>query len=213
MARWAGQPIDVGNGTVFRQHVIGPETVPKLAHAAQATREPDLAMLSVFLHARRNTPAARLIASATLRGVSTLNPERALLYSMMVRNMLPLALRKELEKMPDLRKYLSTAEQRTYDLTEARGEARGEVRGEARGRTQGKAEGKAEAVLKILTKRGLPITPPQRRQIIECTDLATLDRWLDQALGAASGHELFGKTKRNGHRPAQRNGRRTARRA
>lgn len=209
VARWAGQPIDVGNGTVFRQHIIGPETVPKITNAARATREPDLAMLSVFIHARRNTPATRLIASATLRGMSRLDPERALLYLMMVRNMLPPSLRKELEKMPDIRKYLSTAEQRTYDLAEARGEARGEVRG----RIQGKVETKAEAVLKILTKRRLTITPVQRRQIEQCTDLKTLDRWLDQALTAASADELFGKAKRNGHRAPRRNGTRTARRA
>ena len=103
--------------------------------------------------------------------------------------------------MPDLRKYLSAAEQRTYD------------RAEARGRVQGKAEGKAEAVLKILTKRRLTTTSLQRRQIEECTDLETLDRWLDQAITAASVDELFGKTKRNGHRAPQRNGTRTARRA
>lgn len=197
VARWAGQPIDVGYGTVFRQHIIGPETVPKLTDAAQATREPDLAMLSVFIHARRHTPAARLIASATLRGVSRLDPARALLYSMMVRNMLPPTLRKELEKMPDLRKYLSAAEQRTYDRAEARG----------------KASGKAEAVLKILAKRGLTTTPLHRRQIEECTDLKTLDRWFDQALTAESAGELFGKAKRNGHRAPRRNGQRTARRA
>src|SRR5579872_415005 len=85
VARWAGQPIDVGNGTVFRQHVIGPDNAPKLTDAARAAREPDLAMLSVFIHARRNTPTARLIASATLRGVSRLEWERALLYTVIVR--------------------------------------------------------------------------------------------------------------------------------
>jgi hypothetical protein len=213
VARWAGQPIDVGNGTVFRQHIIGPETVPKVTNAARATREPDHAMLSVFIHARRNTPAARLIASATLRGISRLDPERALLYSMMVRNMLPPALRKELEKMPDLRQYLSAAEQRTYDRAEARGEARGRIQGKVEGKAEGRAEGKAEAVLKILTKRRLTTTPLQRRQIEECTDLETLDRWFDQALTAASVDELFGNAKRNGHRAPRRNGTRTARRA
>lgn len=213
VARWASQPIDVGNGTVFRQHIIGPEAVPKLTDAAQAAREPDLAMLSAFLHARRNTPAARLIASATLQGMSRLDPQRALLYTLMVRNNLSPALRKELEKMPDIRKYLSAAEQRTYDLAEARGEVRGRTQGKAEGKAEGRAEGKAEAVLKILTKRGLTTTPLQRRQIEECMNLETLDRWLDQALMAASAGELFGKAKRNGHRAARRNGNRTARRA
>jgi hypothetical protein len=217
VARWAGQPIDVDNGTVFRQHIIGPETVPMLTEAAQATRDPDLAMLSLFLHARRNTPAAHHMASATLHGMSKLDPQRALLYSVMVRSMLPPALRKELEKMPDIRKYLSATEQRTYDLAEARGEARGEISGKIQGKLEGKAAGraeaKAEAVLRVLTKRGLSVTARQRRQIKECMDLETLDRWLDQALAAASADELFGKGERNGQRTAPGNGHRNARRA
>jgi hypothetical protein len=65
-------------------------------------------------------------------------------------------------------------------------------------------EGKAEAVLKILTRRGLTTTPVQRRQIQECMDLETLDRWIDQAFVAASAGELFGKGKRNSHRAARR---------
>jgi hypothetical protein len=182
VARWAGQPIDVGNGTVFRQHIIGPETIPKVTDAAQAAREPELAVLSALIHARDNTPAARLIASAAIRGVSELPDERLLLlYSGMVWNALSAALRKELEQMVDIRKYMNATERRNYDKAEAKGEARGEARGEAK------------AVLKILVKRGLPITPHQQRQISECTDLATLDRWLDHALTAGSVDELLGK--------------------
>jgi hypothetical protein len=47
-------------------------------------------------------------------------------------------------------------------------------------------------VLKILAKRGLPITPRQRRQIRQCTNLSTLDRWFDRALTAASVDDLLG---------------------
>ena len=48
------------------------------------------------------------------------------------------------------------------------------------------------ALLKILLRRGLPITPHEHRQISECTDLATLDRWLDHALTVSSVDELLG---------------------
>jgi hypothetical protein len=176
VAHWAGQPIDVGNGTVFRQHIIGPESIPKVTDAAQAAREPELAVLSTLIHARGNTPTARLVASAAIRGVSELPEEQRLLYSTMVRNALSVALRKELEQMVDIRKYMDATERRNYDKAEAKG----------------KAEGRAEDVLKILTKRGLPLTPGQRSQIGECTDLATLDRWFDQALTAGSVDELLG---------------------
>lgn len=57
---------------------------------------------------------------------------------------------------------------------------------------RGEAKGKTEALLKILTKRGLSVTPHQQRQIHECSDLDTLDRWLDQALTTGSVDELLG---------------------
>ena len=99
-----------------------------------------------------------------------------MLYSLALRNAMSVALRKELEMDPDIRNFLDAAQQRAYDKAETRGEARGE----------------AKAVLKILTKRGLSITPHQHRQISECTDLTTLDRWLDHSLTVGSVDELLG---------------------
>lgn len=202
VARWAGRPIDVGNGTMFRPHIIGPETIPKITDAKRVVREPDLAVMSAITHARRNTPTARRIARAVITGLEqVVDADQRMLYLLALRNAMSAALRKELEMNADIRTLLDAAQRRAYDKAEAKGEARGEARG------------KAEAVLKILTKRGLTTTPLQRRQIEECIDLATLDRWLDQALTASSVDELFGKAKRNGHRAAKRNGHRTARRA
>jgi hypothetical protein len=180
VARWAGQPIEVGNGTVFRQHIIGPETIPKITDAALAAREPELAVLSTLVHASRLTPDARLVASAVFRGLSELPEDQQLLYSRMVRNALSAALRKELEQMVDIRKYLDATERRNYDKAMAKGKAEGE------------AKGKAEALLKVLTKRGMPITPHQHRHISECTDQSRLDRWLDRALTVGSVDELLG---------------------
>lgn len=87
---------------------------------------------------------------------------------------------------PDLRKFLTASQRRAYDKAQAKGEVKG------------RTETKAEVVLKILAKRGLPITPRQRRQITECTDLATLDRWFDRALTAASVDELLSQARRVG---------------
>jgi hypothetical protein len=177
VARWAGQPIDVGNGTMFRPHIIGPETVPKVTDAAQAAREPELAVLSAITHARRNTPTARQIATAVITGLEqVVDADQRMLYSLALRNAMSAALRKELAMNPDIRNFLDAAQRRAYDNAAAKG----------------RAEGEAKAVLKILMKRGLPITPHQHRQISECTDLATLDRWLDHALTAGSVDELLG---------------------
>ena len=43
----------------------------------------------------------------------------------------------------------------------------------------------------VLEQRGLSVTDDQRRRIIECTDVATLDRWLNRTLSVTSVHELF----------------------
>ena len=45
---------------------------------------------------------------------------------------------------------------------------------------------RAKALLTILAERGLTLTEVQRRRMIECADLATLDHWLKRALSAAS---------------------------
>jgi hypothetical protein len=42
----------------------------------------------------------------------------------------------------------------------------------------------------ILKRRGLAITDEQQ-QIATCTDLATLDRWLERAFSVTSVNELF----------------------
>ena len=54
-----------------------------------------------------------------------------------------------------------------------------------RGVGEGEARGEAKALLKILARRGLAVTDAQQRRIVECTDLAVLDRWLDRALSVA----------------------------
>ncbi|TMQ21862.1 MAG: hypothetical protein E6J91_02105, partial [Deltaproteobacteria bacterium] len=47
VARWARQPIDLGFGSVFRPHVIGPEGIPMLTDADDAARNLPMAAMSV----------------------------------------------------------------------------------------------------------------------------------------------------------------------
>jgi hypothetical protein len=98
---------------------------------------------------------------------------------------------------PGLEKFFSEAQRRNFE----------------RGRT----EGKAEALLTILMRRGLTPTAAQRRRIIECTDLAMLERWLNGSLSVSSLEELLASRSapvRRIHRigqPAPANGRRKSR--
>ena len=63
--------------------------------------------------------------------------------------------------------------------------------GKAEGRAEGEARGKAEFILSVLEKRGLEPDDDLRRQIMACTDPATLEQWLARALVAADAKELI----------------------
>jgi hypothetical protein len=63
--------------------------------------------------------------------------------------------------------------------------------GVRRGEAKGKAEGKAEDLLVILETRGLDVSAEQRARILECKDVAQLDRWLRKAITANTVAELF----------------------
>jgi hypothetical protein len=52
------------------------------------------------------------------------------------------------------------------------------------------ARGEAKSILKILEGRGIAIDPAQREEILLCSDLDRLDRWLLRATLASSADEL-----------------------
>ncbi|MGW3985592.1 hypothetical protein [Streptomyces sp. NPDC004830] len=56
---------------------------------------------------------------------------------------------------------------------------------------EGKAEGTVQSILRVLQKRGIPLTPHDRARITTCTDLDTLTRWFDRSLTAVGAHEVF----------------------
>ena len=193
-AKWAARPIELGGGNQYRPLVVGPNGVPKLTDHARARREPQLAVLSVMAHGRGEVTTATALGVAAVKAVSRLSEEQRLLYSLLIEANLSEAARKAIEMQPGLEKYFSEAQRRNYE--------RGRAEGEAKGKAEGEAKGKADAVLKILMRRGLTPSADQRRRIVACTDLATLERWLERSLSASSVDELVAPSRvsRNGHR-------------
>jgi hypothetical protein len=179
LAKWAGQPIDLGDGMIFRPRVIGPEGIPQVTDRDRALREPQLAVLSVLAHGGGDVETAVSIGRAAVNAVLPLPEEQRLLYSILIEQALSEAARKALEMEPQIEKFFSEAHRRSYD------------RGKAEGEAKGKAEGEGKALMMILKRRGMAITDEQERQISACTDLATLERWLDRALSVASVEELL----------------------
>jgi len=160
--------------------VIGPEGIPQVTDPDLALREPQLAVLSVLAHGGGDdVETAVSIGRAAVYAIMPLPAEQRLLYSLLIERALSETARKAMEMEPHIEKFFSEAHRRSYD------------RGKAEGEAEGEAKGKAEALMMILRRRGMAITNDQQRQAIACTDLPTLDRWLDRAFSVASVDELF----------------------
>ncbi len=75
------------------------------------------------------------------------------------------------------------------------GRVEGRVEGRAEGRVEGRAEGQAAAlsaaVLRVLARRGVAVDDVARTRIADCTDVATLEHWLDEAVTATHVDALF----------------------
>ena len=144
-----------------------------------ALREPQLAVLSVLAHGRGEVETAVAIGRVAINAVLSLPEEQRMLYSLLIEQALSDAARKALEMEPHIEKFFSEAHRRSYADGKAKGEAEGE------------AKGKAEALLLILRRRSLVMSDDQQRRIVTCTDLATVERWLDRAFTVASLDELL----------------------
>ena len=69
-------------------------------------------------------------------------------------------------------------------------EAAAKAEGKAEGEAEGEAKGTAEAILKVLAARGVTVSGAQREEILRCSDLARLSRWVVRASLAASAEEV-----------------------
>jgi hypothetical protein len=62
---------------------------------------------------------------------------------------------------------------------------------QAQGRVEGLILGKRDSLLRVLEPAGLKLTQAEQERIATCTDLATIDRWFDNALAAKTVADVF----------------------
>lgn len=62
------------------------------------------------------------------------------------------------------------------------GRLEGKLEGKAEGLAEGEAKGLAKALLRLLDSRGVHVDDTSRQRIQACTDVTTLERWLERAL-------------------------------
>jgi predicted transposase/invertase (TIGR01784 family) len=91
----------------------------------------------------------------------------------------------------------SPAEWEAYDRAKmAEQDARGALsvahqEGKEEGAAEGEIKGKRDALLRLLARAGIALAANDRARIQGCSDTATLDRWLDNVLGAKTAADVL----------------------
>jgi hypothetical protein len=194
---WCAEPIETGiPGFVLRPPVLRRSAVPVVADPEDASRRPELGVLSAIAHGESEQGGT--IASAVLPALRGLDDDRARFYYDLVYNSLHEAARHALEAMMKGYEYQSefakkyVAQGRAEGLNEGLNEglAKGLNEGLAKGLNEGLAKGRAEeaarAVLTVLRVRGLGVPDSVRERILAEQDPERLERWLEKAAVATS---------------------------
>jgi hypothetical protein len=172
VAAWATEKIDLGLGLgTIQPLVLGPAVVPEVIGQAEAEKETELAILSAMTHG--NGPNGLAVVLAALGALGRLDQEHAAVYFEIVYNALREPMQRDLETL----------------VMERQTESKGKFPPFAqqlidRGIREGELKGKRDALLRLLARAGIALTDDDRSRIAACTDTATLDRWVDNVLGA-----------------------------
>jgi hypothetical protein len=201
VARWCAQPISLGHpGFVLQPLVAGPGVIPLVRGQQAAGHEPELAVLSAMAHGRDPALAPALF-EAVVSSARSLEKERFTFYVDLAVSAFGEAARRALEAImkSGTYEYQSEFVRRFVAQGLAKGEKQGLQKGLQQGRQEGRQEGQQEgllegeqrALLKVLEARGLKVEEAARRRLLECTELAQLERWLSKAVTVQSVEELF----------------------
>jgi hypothetical protein len=105
VARWAGQPVEMGGQHRFAPYVLGPSGMPEVTDESEARLNPELAVLSAMAHGKDpDAQRAAQIATVAQAASSDLDADRSRLYCDLIMSSLSEAARRALKTM-DLRKY------------------------------------------------------------------------------------------------------------
>jgi hypothetical protein len=187
VAAWAAEPIDVGLGRgSLSPLVLGPEIVPEVTDEALAEQETELAILSAVAHG--NGPNGLEVVQAVLRALGRFDQEHAAVYFQIVYTALRERMRRALEALIMERQ---TQEKATFPAFAQQLIDRGKLEGLREGKLEGKLEGARSVLLRLVARAGIALSEDDRARVDACTDLATLDRWVDNVLGAKTAADVL----------------------
>ena len=187
VARWAAQPIDLGLGLgSIRPLVLGPASVPEVTDPEEAAREIELAMLSAVAHG--NGPNGLAVVKAALGALDRLDREHAAVYFHILWNGLRAPMQRALEAMVMERQAGGT--EKIFPFMQEFFE-RGLREGELKGLREGELKGLREALLRLIARTGIALTEGDVARIQTCDETATLDRWIENVLGAKTASDIL----------------------
>ncbi|MEU5267306.1 hypothetical protein AB0G77_01805 [Streptomyces hygroscopicus] len=181
-ADWAAGPFRIGveGWTALSVHplVLGPGNVPVILDPEEASQDLTLAAFSALTHGR--DPNAPAILKTLAQALAKADPESRPYYS----ELLEIGLG-DTPARDVWRKLMS--------VVGSYFPGRGTLVEETflKGKAVGEAVGGARAVLRTLENRGIRTSAEIRERITNCTDIKTLDHWLDRAMTVSTANELF----------------------
>ncbi|WP_437314118.1 hypothetical protein [Sorangium sp. So ce385] len=187
VAAWAAESIDLGLGLGHvAPLVLGPAVVPEITDPVDAEAETELAVLSAVAHG--NGPNGLAVVLTALVALGRLDQEHAMVYFQLIWNALREPMRQALEALVMERQIEGEA---TFPPFVQKLIDRGKLEGELKGMREGELKGKRDTLLRLLARAGIVLTENESARIQACADIATLDRWLDNVLGAKTAAEVL----------------------
>ncbi|AUX23808.1 hypothetical protein SOCEGT47_043380 [Sorangium cellulosum] len=214
VAAWAAESIDLGLGLgTVTPLVLGPAVVPEITDP-EADMEAELAVLSAIAHG--NGPNGLTVLQAALAALGRLDQEHAMVYFQLIWDGLREPMQQALEALVMERQIegevnLPPFVQRLIDRGKLEGMREGELKGmregelkgmregelkgmregELKGMREGELKGKKETLLRLLARAGIVLAEDESARIQACSDVATLDRWIENVLGAKTATEVL----------------------
>ncbi|RKS07924.1 hypothetical protein DFP74_3612 [Nocardiopsis sp. Huas11] len=171
VADWYSEPIELGHpGLVLRPLVIGPKDIPVVTDPGTVAASPTLGVLSAAAHGMTKPD----VLEALHTGLDAIDPEDAAKY---LGYSLHLLANTEGQKALEALMMANTFDYHSPWVDSLRAE--------------GEAKGEAKAILRVLARRGIPVSAQARERISRCTDLETLGTWIDRSVSVATEDELF----------------------
>ena len=142
--------------------------------SAVAEKEVELAVLSAMAHG--NGPQGLAVVQTALAALVRLDREHAAVYFQIIWDVLREPMQRALEAL--------VMQRQTEGQTNFPPFAQQIFE-------RGAREGKRDALLRLLTRAGIPLTEDERARVDACADPATLDRWIDNVIGARNASEVL----------------------